>query len=154
MMSKTLAFFALLSATLAASSVIRAPVSLPLSPSVSKGPSSDSVFPPPTIIFTTCVNENLNDCTDWSPFVLRRATPAATPASCLDLDQIINTGIDLTNDISSVAVGNARFGCTLYTNTDCSGRSLFLNFDNGTINALSAFNFDNVANSFNCLELF
>ncbi|KAJ7032182.1 hypothetical protein C8F04DRAFT_1108089 [Mycena alexandri] len=149
MMSKTLAVFALLSATLAASSVIRAPV---FSPSVSKGPSSDSGLPPPTILFSTCVNENLDDCVDWSGGILGRATPRAAPASCNDLTQIFNTGIDLANDISSVAVRETHTTCTLYTNNDCSGRSLFLNFDNGTINALSAFNFDNVANSFDCLE--
>ncbi|KAJ7747068.1 hypothetical protein B0H16DRAFT_1726260 [Mycena metata] len=84
-MSKTLAFFALLGATLAAAS---------------------SVLPPQPTIFTTCVDENLVDCTDWVP------------------------------------------------NTDCTGRSLFLNFDNGTVNALSAFNFDNVAEGFDCTELF
>ncbi|KAJ7034841.1 hypothetical protein C8F04DRAFT_1347061 [Mycena alexandri] len=140
MMSKTLAFFALLSATLTASSVIRAPSSLSPSPSVSKGPSSDSIFPP-TIVFTTCFDDNFGDCTDWGVANIRRATPAAAPLGC-------NT--DLASGVSSVEVRDTATTCTLYTSTTCSGRSLFLTFDNGTIPALSAFDFDNVANSFNC----
>ncbi|KAJ7034840.1 hypothetical protein C8F04DRAFT_554853 [Mycena alexandri] len=156
MISKTLAFFALLSATLTASSVIRAPSPLSLSPSISKGPTSDSIFPP-TIVFTTCVNENLDenpdDCVDWGVANIRRAAPADTPPlSCSPLDEIINSGINLAKDVSSVAVRDTSTTCTLYTTENCTGgRKLFLTFENGTINALSAFGFDNVANSFNCI---
>ncbi|KAJ7736269.1 hypothetical protein B0H16DRAFT_1574063 [Mycena metata] len=156
MISKTLAFFTLLSVTLTASSVIRAPNPVSLSPSVSKGPTSDSILPP-TIVFTTCVNENLDgnsaDCVDWGVANLRRAAPADDPPlSCNSLDELFNTGINLANDVSSVAVRDTATTCTLYTEDNCSGgRTLFLTFENGTINALSAFGFDNVANSFNCV---
>ncbi|KAJ7725944.1 hypothetical protein B0H16DRAFT_1698187 [Mycena metata] len=145
-MSKTLALFALLSATLVCSSVIRAPA--PARLVVGKGPSTDSI--PGTVLFETCVDENLVNCVGWEAFAL---VGRATPADCTSLDDIINTGINLANDVSSVAVLNARIGCTLYTSSTCDGKSLFIN-GSTTINALSAFNFDNIANSFVCLDQF
>ncbi|KAJ7034777.1 hypothetical protein C8F04DRAFT_1395327 [Mycena alexandri] len=147
MMSKTLALFALLSATLVCSSVIRAPA--PTRLTVGKGPGSDSI--PSPVLFETCVDENLVNCVGWQAFA---GTPIRdTPSGCTSLDDIINTGINLANDVSSVAVLNARIGCTLYTSSTCDGESLFIN-GTTTINALSAFNFDNIANSFLCLDQF
>ncbi|KAJ7174761.1 hypothetical protein C8R46DRAFT_1031363 [Mycena filopes] len=94
-------------------------------------------------LFRTCVDENLKDCSDWGELGLS--------IGCGSLDDPVNAGgLNLANDVSSVATLDPRTGCTLFTSTTCTGRSLFVN---GTINALSEVNFDNVANSFSCRQI-
>ncbi|KAJ7174774.1 hypothetical protein C8R46DRAFT_1214954 [Mycena filopes] len=123
---------ALLSATLSSAAAIR-------SAAIGPAPASTSGIFPLYPLIETCVNENLDTCVTWSG--------ATLGASCSRLDEIFNSGIDLKNKISSVATLDSRVVCTLFTSTTCTGRSLFVN---GTINALSAFNFDNVATSLTC----
>ncbi|KAJ7024913.1 hypothetical protein C8F04DRAFT_1191960 [Mycena alexandri] len=131
MMFKALALFGLLSAPFVSASVIPTPAEgrgiFPLNP-----------------LFTACVNKNLNQCASWYSFGLASA--------CASLDDPVNSdGIALANQISSVGTLDARTACTIFTSTTCSGKSLFVN---GTINDLSAFGFDNIANSFSCRALY
>ncbi|KAJ7166196.1 hypothetical protein C8R46DRAFT_1219946 [Mycena filopes] len=61
------------------------------------------------------------------------------------IETCVNENLDTC--VTCVATLDSRVVCTLFTSTTCTGRSLFVN---GTINALSAVNFDNVATSLTC----
>ncbi|KAJ7174769.1 hypothetical protein C8R46DRAFT_1347823 [Mycena filopes] len=139
MISYTVALFALLGAALSTASVTPTPAAVRSSDTALSARSGI----PLTKLFATCVDENLVNCETW-----QNIGPAS---ACGTLDDIFNNeGLDLTNDVSSVATLNPHTACTLFTSTTCTGRSLFVN---GTINALSAFNFDNIANSFSCEQI-
>ncbi|KAJ7736159.1 hypothetical protein B0H16DRAFT_1466862 [Mycena metata] len=129
-MSMALALLALLSAPFMSASVIPTPAA------------ARGIFPL-TPLFTACVNVNINECASWYAF--------GYASACASLDDPVNSdGIALANQISSVGTLNPRTACTIYTSTTCTGKSLFVN---GTINDLSAFGFDNTANSFSCKAL-
>ncbi|KAJ7916490.1 hypothetical protein B0H13DRAFT_1997405 [Mycena leptocephala] len=133
-MSKALALFVLLNAVFASSSLIRAPAA-PATAVASKGPSANIVGPVPDAVqvFTTCINNNLNNCLIWSATTL--------PVGCTNL-----AANGQANDVSSVSTV-AGVDCTLFTSTTCTGSSQFIN---GTLNALTVVGFNDKANSFTC----
>ncbi|KAJ6584517.1 hypothetical protein B0H19DRAFT_1368099 [Mycena capillaripes] len=132
-MFNALALFALLNAVFVSSSSI-AIRQAPAVPHAATGPVAN-VGPVPNAItvFTTCIDNNLNNCLIWSATTL--------PVGCTNL-----AANGQASDVSSVK-SEAGVDCTLFTSTTCTGSSQFIN---GTINALTVVGFNDKANSFTC----
>ncbi|KAF9001372.1 hypothetical protein BDZ89DRAFT_1121482 [Hymenopellis radicata] len=130
MFKLTATFFALLTTTALAMSVVNRAESIsPIASSSGIEPAPDDIT-----IFRTCNDPNLTGlCNTWFSPIL--------PSGCGDL-----AGANQQDSVSSASTF-AGIQCTLFQDSGCSGRTQLVV---GTINNLATVGFDNTASSFNC----